>query len=120
MSRPIIGKKMKILRVEREMSTMDVAKLTGLSQGYISNIENNEEMNPTKATIFKLAKALGVEPEFLMNESAYITNEVIENLPPDIQEWLAGKDILPYLYLAKEMHGKQIPVEKAAKIIEIF
>lgn len=120
MARPIIGKKMKLLRVEREMSTMDLAKLTGLSQGYISNIENNADMNPTRATIKKIANALNVPPEFLIDESAYIPNEVIENLPPDIQEWLVGKDILPYLYLAQEMHGKKIPAEKAGKVIDLM
>ncbi len=120
MARPIIGKKMKLLRVEKDLSTMDVAKITGLSQGYISNIENNEDMNPTKSTIKKLAAALGVTAEFLIDESTYIPNEVIENLPPDIQEWLVEKDIVPYLYIAQELHGKKIPAEKAAKVIELF
>ncbi len=115
-----LGKKMKLLRVEKDMSTMDLAKLTGLSQGYISNIENNAEMNPTISTIVKLAKALNVDPGDLVSDEIAVPKSVLDKLPSDVQEWLAKPDALPYILIAIDLYNDNAPPQKALKIVRAF
>ncbi len=115
-----LGKKMKLLRVEREMSTMDVAKLTGLSQGYISNIENNAEMNPTVSTIVKLAKALNVDPGDLVSDEITVPKSMLDKLPSGVQEWLAKPDALPYILVAMDLYRDNTPPQTALKIVRAF
>ncbi len=56
-----IGKKVKKLREERHLTQELLAEKAGLSLDYIGKIEVNIN-NPGLKTIFKLAKAMEVEP----------------------------------------------------------
>jgi transcriptional regulator with XRE-family HTH domain len=42
-----------------------------LSQGYLSQLENDEVQNPSAAVIFGLARALHVDPRVLMQAAGY-------------------------------------------------
>jgi transcriptional regulator with XRE-family HTH domain len=59
------GKNLKKIRTEKGISQGDIAKELGVSRGYISNIEHGK-MNPTLATIARLAKAVRVSMATLL------------------------------------------------------
>jgi transcriptional regulator with XRE-family HTH domain len=48
------------LREEREMSQLELAKKSGVAQGYISSLEAGEKKNPGIDVLKRLARALGV------------------------------------------------------------
>lgn len=50
-----LGTKLKKRRKELEMSVYDLAKKTGISPAYISNLENGQKNNPSKEVMEKLA-----------------------------------------------------------------
>lgn len=56
----MIGDKLKKLRISKEMSLRALAKEAGISKSTLSKIENNQS-NPTSATLKKLATALNVD-----------------------------------------------------------
>jgi len=60
-----LGKNLKKIRKEKDISQGDIARFLSVSRGFISNIENGKT-NPTLATITKLAKAVGVSVGELM------------------------------------------------------
>lgn len=60
-----LGRNLKRIRTEKNMSQGDVARALGVDRGYISNIENGKR-NPTLATITKLAEALKVSVDELL------------------------------------------------------
>ncbi len=60
-----LGENFKRIRIERDISQSDIAKLLGVSRGFVSNIENGKT-NPTLATIAKLAKAVRVSVDELL------------------------------------------------------
>lgn len=66
-----LGKKIRALRDELGMSQAQLASQGGLSQGYLSQLENDEVQNPSAAVIFRLAKALHVDPRVLMHAAGY-------------------------------------------------
>lgn len=60
-----LGRNLKRIRTEKNMSQGDIARALGVDRGYISNIENGKR-NPTLATIAKIAQALKVSVDELL------------------------------------------------------
>ena len=60
-----LGRNLKRLRTVKGISQGDIARTLGVHKGYISNIENGK-VNPTLATIVKLAKAIGASNDELL------------------------------------------------------
>jgi transcriptional regulator with XRE-family HTH domain len=61
-----IAENLKHHRKENEMSQVELAKQSGVSQAQISAIENGNKPNPGVVTIKKLADALSVGVEELI------------------------------------------------------
>ena len=53
------------VRENKGMGVRELSRLSGVSIGNLSNIENGVTQNPTINTICKLAKALNVHPSEL-------------------------------------------------------
>jgi transcriptional regulator with XRE-family HTH domain len=66
-----LGKKIRELREELAMSQAQLSAQGGLSQGYLSQLENNEVQHPSAAVIFRLAQALHIDPRVLMQAAGY-------------------------------------------------
>ena len=66
-----LGEKIRQLRDELGMSQAQLSVQGGLSQGYLSQLENDEVQNPSAAVIFGLARALHVDPRVLMQAAGY-------------------------------------------------
>jgi transcriptional regulator with XRE-family HTH domain len=60
-----LGKNLKRIRTEKDITQGDIVRTLGVSRSFVSNIENGKT-NPTLATITRLAKALGVPSEELI------------------------------------------------------
>ncbi|OGH48541.1 MAG: hypothetical protein A3G66_03275 [Candidatus Levybacteria bacterium RIFCSPLOWO2_12_FULL_39_17] len=61
------GKKLREVRLKKKLSQGDVAKILGVHRSYISGLERGMR-NPSLLTVQKVAKALGVTAEKLINE----------------------------------------------------
>jgi len=61
------GKVLRRLRRERALSQQDVARITGMAQATLSDLEGGKR-GARASTLRKLAEALGVEPKDLMKE----------------------------------------------------
>ncbi len=62
-----IGKSVRAHRLRRFMSQEEFAKFVGLSRDHLGRIERNEH-EPHLSTIKKIAEALGVDPNELVDE----------------------------------------------------
>ena len=60
-----LGRNLKRIRKAKGITQGDIVRALNVGRGYISNIENGK-MNPTLATIAKLAKALGISADELL------------------------------------------------------
>jgi len=72
LGKPGFGKYLRLLRISAGLTMTETTKLTGVTQGYISQIEN-EIHTPSANTLAKLAKAYSVSPLTLMKEAGMIT-----------------------------------------------
>lgn len=64
-------------RLARKLSQMELALEAGISQGYLAMVESHQKI-PTITTIFKLAKALNINPSDLF-EKQVIDREEMKN-----------------------------------------
>jgi transcriptional regulator with XRE-family HTH domain len=60
-----LGENIKKLRIEKDISQIEFARILGVDRSFVSNIENGKN-NPTLSTITSLAKALGVSTNELL------------------------------------------------------
>jgi transcriptional regulator with XRE-family HTH domain len=57
--RKLVGRNVKRIRQEKDLTQEQLAELSGFSQQYISGLEQGRR-NPTVVTLYELATALGV------------------------------------------------------------
>lgn len=62
-----LGKKIKLIRVEKDMSQSDLAQAANIDSSHIGKIERGE-LNITVVTLFRLAEALRCKPNILLPE----------------------------------------------------
>jgi transcriptional regulator with XRE-family HTH domain len=72
-----LGRKIKAHRKQRGMTLDQLAARTGSSKSYIWELENNDTPHPSAEKIFAIAKALGVTPEFLIEETPTDADEAV-------------------------------------------
>lgn len=63
-----IGKRIRIFRTSHGMTLQEVSEKTGLSQSYLSKVENSPKAPPV-STLIKISKALGVSMSTLFGEN---------------------------------------------------
>lgn len=68
MNNIILGRKVAKLRKQKEMSTTELAKKSGLSQPQISRLENGKQ-GFRSATLTRISKALDVSPAYFFDEN---------------------------------------------------
>jgi predicted transcriptional regulator len=62
-----LGEEMKRLRNERFLSQRDLARKAGVSPTTIMHLETGESVDPRLSTVRKVAEALGVDPNSLVD-----------------------------------------------------
>ena len=60
------GKRLKITRIQNNLSQQELSKRTGLSQAIISKYESKRDITPNAVSVYLLAKALNISSEYLL------------------------------------------------------
>lgn len=63
------GERIRELRQKRGWSLNKLAKLAGLSQGYLSSVENGKVVSPTASALLKIAAALDTSVDYLLGRT---------------------------------------------------
>jgi len=106
-----LGAKIRKLRDDMGMSQAQLSSEGGLSQGYLSQLENDEVQNPSASVIFRLAKALHVDPRVLMQAAGYGGSEGQANGSPEY-EVTVDPDLLRFL--------AQLPSEQQTHLLALL
>ena len=67
-----LGKELNDIRTMRKLSLRDVEQATGISNAYLSQLENNKVSKPSPHFLHKLGKLYGVDYEILMEAAGYV------------------------------------------------
>lgn len=74
-----LGLTVRNLREENEMSQAQLAAAAEVSQGYLSQIENDKVQNPSAAVLFRIANALFVDPKVILEAAG--NSDLMVELP---------------------------------------
>lgn len=61
------GKRLKSLRLDKELTQLELAEILDMSPNFIGMLERGER-NTTVENVFKIARALGIKPSNLFEE----------------------------------------------------
>jgi transcriptional regulator with XRE-family HTH domain len=106
-----LGKKIRGLRDELSISQAHLALQAELSQGYLSQLENDEVQNPSAAVIFRLARSLHVDPRVLMQAAGY-TDMALAGGSAASYQVSVDPDLLSFL--------ARIPREQQTRLLKLF
>lgn len=73
----ILGEKIRRLRTEKGYSLDKFAELTGTSKSYLWDLENREPQRPSADKINRIAAALEVTPEYLLEDRDIAPDEKV-------------------------------------------
>ncbi|MEK5085873.1 helix-turn-helix transcriptional regulator [Paenibacillus sp. FSL M8-0228] len=89
------GEYLKSLREDKNMSIRQLSLYSGVSNAYISQLENGKRNIPKPEILKKICKPLGVTYEELMDRSGYL-DDFKKNLPSELLE-AAGENFLDFV-----------------------
>lgn len=110
----MLGEFIKELRKEKGYTLREVAEKTGISNTYISNLENGVKDSPSMETLFKLSRALDVNYTQLLEKSGYI-NEKDNILTKDEEK---AFEAAAFLQSSEELHLIYQQLEKSKSVEE--
>lgn len=92
-----VGVRIKGLRAEQGLSLSELARLSGVSKGYLSQIERSADARPSASTLFALAKALGTSAAALLGgtDDGTAADEPAPDIPDSLREFAAEVDLPP-------------------------
>jgi len=82
-----VGREIRRRREEQGLSLTDLARLAGVSKGYLSEIESNSAARPSAATLFKIASALGTSVGELLGKSGPDSQPVNLDIPESLRQF---------------------------------
>ena len=117
MDESAIIKKIKRLRKSQDMTLNELAQKTGLTESYLSRIENSRSAPPI-STLSRIAEVLSTDISFLFQPEPEDTNNdqdivVVKNEDIDFENLTIGPNQrafyrYTYIPLAKQMRGKNM------------
>ena len=96
------------LRERADLSLGDLAEITGVSKGYLSQLERGQKANPSVDVLGKLAQGLGAQASELLGEEAAAAEG-----RPKLPRGLEG------LLQEAEARGSPIPPEDVNMLLQI-
>ena len=70
-----LGEKIRARRTQLELSLDELATATDSSKGYLWELENRDKANPSADKLIRIAAALGVTTEFLLDKTPDVEPE---------------------------------------------
>lgn len=119
-----LGAKTRCLREQIGMSQAQLAVCAGVSQGYLSQIENDEVRNPSAAVLFRLAQALHVDPRCLLEAAGYrhVSGDREDDfqplVDPDLLRFLTRLSLEQQQYLLRFLEGIEHRAPKREKAVQ--
>ena len=120
MVRVTIAEKLRKLRDLRGLTTVELAKISGVHQTTISAIENGKHSSPGIDTIQRLSEALKVSPLYFFNERVRTPFDLVENLPPELADFLLRDESLPYLLLSKKACEEGVSCSTIEQLLKVM
>lgn len=119
----LVGKRIRALRNEKNINLPELAEKAGVSKGFLSQLENDDEANPSLDSLNKVAKALGITLAALLEKDPVKPRRIIpEYVDPGLKEFIEESNslgeqlderILQALYVLQQREGEPTKDKKS-------
>lgn len=120
----VTARKVRELREAKGMSKSALARATGMSLAYIIGLEAGRFASPGGDSVMKLAKALEVEPGFLIDDEAVSVASLFEtsgvDMPEEVRAWLGSQHSLAWVKLTQRLDEEGISPEALEGLIDLL
>jgi transcriptional regulator with XRE-family HTH domain len=117
-----LGEKLRKLREEKQVTIMDINRLTGVAVGTIGDIERGKIQSPSIFTMEKIAKALKVSPLIFMEDPDLARDSVTEDISylydNEYLNLFRDPDFQKYFNCAKRAYAAGISPESLAMMVD--
>ncbi len=103
------GKYIKNIRNDRNLTTRQLELYSGVSNSYLSQLENGKRNIPSPDVLRKLSKGLKVPYKELLEKAGYIDEETISSHPSDLVEILKEQGVTAF--------GKKLTEEEKEHVL---
>lgn len=114
-----IGEKLKHLRETMGWSLVDIADMTGMKTGHISDIENNKR-NPRPATVKKLCSGLNIDERYFYLEDSKLPVDVLPDMPENLEKFIAQPENIPWLKVTEKAKQGGISIEALDTLVSVL
>lgn len=114
----MLGEKIKFLRKLKGLTQADLARLAGVDNTYISQLERGKRPNVGLATLERIAQALGVTVADL--NSLVPPQTIFDVLPDEAKLFYGSPDALPWLKIVPELAKADITPEMLLEAISLI
>jgi transcriptional regulator with XRE-family HTH domain len=115
-----IGDKINELLRLRDLNRADLARLTDISTGHLSDICNNKKTSVTIDTLRRIAEALQIHPAYFLEDHALGPADILPHYSDEQRKFLLSQKSLPWVKLSQEAYEKGLSPEKIREIIRIM
>lgn len=113
-----VGGRIRNVRGLRGLSTTKLAELAGLSQQYISDIENKRR-DPTLKTLEKIARALRVPTSYFTDEQGATPFDLLPDMEPELRNLLLSYKAMPYLRLTEKAMREGVDPQVFRQVLDM-
>jgi transcriptional regulator with XRE-family HTH domain len=85
----VLAGNIRALREEKGLTLGELERLSGVSKGYLSQLEGGKASNPSLDSLRKIAAALGVQISDLLGEERGEADGPADRLPRGLREFIA-------------------------------
>lgn len=90
------GERIRQIRGEQGLSLSELSRLSGVSKGYLSQIERLPDTRPSATTLFALARALGTSIGALLEDGEVdAEQEDVQRVPASLREFAEDAALPP-------------------------
>lgn len=121
-----LGKRLKMLRIEKDLLQKEVADSIGCSVGMLSSYESDRR-EPNVEYLKKLADFFNVSVDYLVGKTTIKENianvpEWVQKLPQDLQEFIVNEANGQFVYLRIAQNAKinDLPSSSLRVLVETF
>lgn len=116
-----LGDKINEILEIRKMNRAELARLSDLSTGLLSDICNNNRVSVTIDTLRKIAKAVNIHPAYFLEEDAVGPADILPHLTEDQREFVVDPArSLPWITISEEAERKGMSPDKIRQIIKLM
>lgn len=114
-----VGDRIREIREVRRLTQDQLAERTGISKGFLSDVENNKR-NVSSEYLLRLANALGASLDYLLRGTVSVVAREAITIPPELSE-AAEKQNLSYAQTVEVLEAyRSVIARRSNKSIKQF